>query len=51
METLLDHTIILGPDDNETFIAYFPAIKGCHAWGETAEEAPSERNHVFAMIC
>lgn len=50
MKTLTDYQIILRPDDNGTYIAYVPAIKGCHAWGETPEEAHSELNHVFAMI-
>ena len=31
-------------------MSYIPAIKGCHAWGETPEEARSELNHVFEMI-
>ena len=44
---LIDYTIILRPDDNGTFVAYVPAIKGCHAWGKTHEEARSELNHVF----
>lgn len=50
MKTLNHHTIILRPDDNGTFVAYVPAIKGCHAWGENPEEAHSEFNHVFEMI-
>jgi predicted RNase H-like HicB family nuclease len=50
MKTLTDYKIILRPDDNGTFIAYVPAIKGCHAWGENPEEARSELNHVFEMI-
>jgi predicted RNase H-like HicB family nuclease len=47
---LIDYTIILRPDDNGTFVAYVPAIKGCHAWGKTHEEARSELNHVFEML-
>ncbi len=50
MKSLSDYTIILRPDDNGTFVAYIPALKGCHAWGETLEEARSELNHVFEMI-
>jgi hypothetical protein len=38
---LTEYTIILRPDDNRTYVAYIPAIKGCHAWGETPEEACS----------
>ena len=50
IKSLTDYTIILRPDDNRTYVAYIPAIKGCHAWGETPEEARSELNHVFEMI-
>ena len=50
MKTLTDYKIILRPDDNGTYVAYIPAIKGCHAWGKTIEEARSELNHVFEMI-
>jgi predicted RNase H-like HicB family nuclease len=50
MKNINDYTIILRPDDNGTYVAYIPAIKGCHAWGETPEDARSELNHVFQMI-
>jgi predicted RNase H-like HicB family nuclease len=50
MKTLTDYKIILRPDDNGTFVAYIPAIEGCHAWGKTPEEARSELNYVFEMI-
>ena len=50
MKSLNDYTVILRPDNYGTFVAYVPAIKGCHAWGETPEEARSELNHVFDMI-
>jgi predicted RNase H-like HicB family nuclease len=50
MKSLNDYTIILRPDDNGTFVAYIPAIKGCHAWGETVEEARLELYNVFEMI-
>jgi len=50
MKSLTDYTIIVKPDDNNTFVAYVPAIKGCHGWGETEEEARSELNNVFSMI-
>jgi predicted RNase H-like HicB family nuclease len=50
MKNINDYTIILRPDDNGTYVAYIPAIKGCHAWGETSEDARSELNHVFQMI-
>jgi predicted RNase H-like HicB family nuclease len=51
MRTLDHYTIVLRPDTNGTFIAYVPAIVGCHAWAETAQTAREELNHVFAMIC
>ena len=51
MKVINDYTIIVRPDDNGTYVAYIPAIKGCHAWGETPEEARYELNHVFEMIC
>jgi predicted RNase H-like HicB family nuclease len=50
MKRLHDYTIILRPDDNGTFVAYVPAIPGCHAWGETPEEAQAEIVNVFEMI-
>ena len=50
MKSLQDYTIIIRPDDNNTFVAYVPAIEGCHAWGETAEVAKAELDNVFDMI-
>lgn len=50
MRTLKDYTIVLRPDDNGTFVAYVPAISGCHAWGQTLEDAQSELANVFEMI-
>lgn len=50
MKSLTDYTIIVKPDDNNTFVAYVPAIKGCHAWGKSEEEARLELNHVYSMI-
>ena len=47
MKSLQDYTIVIRPDDNNTFVAYVPAIEGCHAWGETAEAAKAELNSVF----
>lgn len=51
MRSLSDYTIVLRPDDNGTFVARIPAIKGCHTWGKTPEQAREELNNVFAMIC
>lgn len=50
MKRLHDYTIVLRPDDNGTFVAYVPAIPGCHAWGRTPEEAQAEIVNVFEMI-
>ncbi|MFQ4141080.1 type II toxin-antitoxin system HicB family antitoxin [Chlorogloeopsis sp. ULAP02] len=50
MNSLQDYTIVIHPDDNGTFVAYIPAIPGCHAWGQTSDEARVELIHVFEMI-
>jgi predicted RNase H-like HicB family nuclease len=50
MTRLHNYTMVLRPDDNGTFIAYVPAIPGCHAWGQTPEEAQAELVNVFEMI-
>lgn len=49
-KTIYDYTIVIRPDDNGTFVAYIPAIEGCHAWGQTPDEARLELQHVFDMI-
>jgi predicted RNase H-like HicB family nuclease len=50
MKTLQDYTIVIRPEDNGTFVAYVPAIPGCHAWGQTSDEARTELVNVFDMI-
>lgn len=50
MARLEDYTIVIRPDDNGTFVAFVPAISGCHAWGQTPDEARDELAHVFEMI-
>lgn len=50
MKSLQDYTTVMRPDDNGTFVAYVPAIAGCHAWGETPDEARAELLNVFEMI-
>ncbi|MBI3973926.1 MAG: type II toxin-antitoxin system HicB family antitoxin [Chloroflexi bacterium] len=50
MKKLEDYTLVIRPDDNGTFVAYVPAIEGCHAWGKTHEEARAELANVFDMI-
>ena len=50
MKSIQDYTVVIRPDDNNTFVAYIPAIEGCHAWGETSEIARAELNNVFDMV-
>jgi predicted RNase H-like HicB family nuclease len=50
MTRLHNYTMVLRPDDNGTFMAYVPAIPGCHAWGRTPEEAQAELVNVFELI-
>ncbi|MDP5018139.1 type II toxin-antitoxin system HicB family antitoxin [Anabaena sp. UHCC 0187] len=50
MKSLQDYTTVIRPDDNGTYVAYIPAISGCHAWGKTPDEARLELNYVFEMI-
>jgi predicted RNase H-like HicB family nuclease len=50
MKPLNEYTIVTIPDDNGTFVAHIPAIQGCHAWGETPEQARAELQNVFDMI-
>ncbi|QLE58237.1 type II toxin-antitoxin system HicB family antitoxin [Nostoc sp. TCL26-01] len=50
MKFLQDYTTVIRPDDNGTFVAYVPAIPGCHAWGQTPDEARIELIYVFEMI-
>jgi predicted RNase H-like HicB family nuclease len=44
------YTTVVRPDDNGTFVAYVPAIRGCHAVGRSRAEAEAELANVFAMI-
>ena len=44
------YTRVVRPDDNGTFVAYLPAIAGCHAIGDTPAEAEAELENVFRMI-
>jgi predicted RNase H-like HicB family nuclease len=50
MKTLFDYQVICRRDDNGSYVAYVPAIAGCHAIGPTPEAAQSELHHVFDMI-
>lgn len=50
MRSLHDSTIVLQPETNGTFVAYVPAIAGCHAWGQTPQEAQQELANVFERV-
>jgi predicted RNase H-like HicB family nuclease len=50
MKTLQDYTLVIRPETNGAFVAYVPAIPGCHAWGRTSEDARTEIVNVFDMI-
>jgi predicted RNase H-like HicB family nuclease len=50
MKDLNSYTIVIKPDDNGTFVAYVPAIRGCHAIGGSRAEAQSALFAVFDMI-
>lgn len=50
MGDLHQYTVVIRPDDNGTFVAYVPAIAGCHAVGRTPAEAQAELAQVFEMI-
>jgi len=45
-----DYTVMIRPDSNGSFVAYVPALPGCHAWGRTPDEARFELNDVFDII-
>ena len=50
MNTLFDYHVVCHRDDNGSFVAYVPAIDGCHAVGKSPEEAQHELHNVFDMI-
>jgi len=50
VKTLFDYQVVCRQDDNGSFVAYVPAIDGCHAIGRTPEEAQQELHNVFTMI-
>lgn len=49
MKTLADYTVVVRPDDG-TWVAYVPAIAGCHTIGDTPEEARNELEGVFEVF-
>ena len=50
MKGLFDYHVVCRRDDNGSYVAYVPAIEGCHAIGATPEEAQRELKNVFEMI-
>lgn len=50
MKTLFDYQVVCRRDDNGSYVAYVPAIAGCHAIGDTPEQAQKELQQVFDMI-
>lgn len=50
MKFLQEYTTVIHPDDNGTFVAYVPAIPGCHAWGASPDKACAELIYVFEML-
>jgi predicted RNase H-like HicB family nuclease len=49
MPNLFDYQVVCRKDD-ANYVAYVPAIVGCHAIGATPAEAQSELQDVFDMI-
>jgi predicted RNase H-like HicB family nuclease len=49
MKTLADYTVVVMPDSGG-YVAYVPAIPGCHALGDTPDEARAELDGVFQMF-
>ncbi len=47
---LFDYQVVCRRDDNGSYVAYVPAIEGCHAIGGTPEQAQRELQDVFDMI-
>jgi predicted RNase H-like HicB family nuclease len=35
----ITYRVIIEPDEKGTYHAYVPALRGCHTWGESIEEA------------
>ena len=50
MKSLFDYQVVCRRDDNGSYVAYVPAIDGCHALGASPEEAQKELQNVFDMI-
>lgn len=50
MKSLFDYQVICRRDDNGSYVAYVPALAGCHAIGNSPGEAQQELQNVFEMI-
>ena len=50
MKALFDYQVVCRRDDNGSYVAYVPAIEGCHAIGSTPDQAQHELQAVFDMI-
>jgi len=50
VKTLFDYQVVCRRDDNGSYVAYVPAIDGCHAIGPTPDQAQRELQNVFDMI-
>lgn len=50
MKSINDYTVVVAPNGTYGWWAYVPAIDGCYAIGDTADEARSELDCVFEMI-
>jgi predicted RNase H-like HicB family nuclease len=50
VKTLFEYQVVCRRDDNGSYVAYVPAIEGCHAMGRTPQEAQRELQNVFDMI-
>lgn len=50
MKTLFDYHVVCRRDDNNSYVAYVPAIPGCHAIGDSPASAQKALADVFDMI-
>jgi predicted RNase H-like HicB family nuclease len=50
MKSLFGYQMVCRRDDNGSFVAYVPAIPGCHAIGHSPAEARHELENVFSLI-
>jgi predicted RNase H-like HicB family nuclease len=50
VKTLFDYQVVCRRDDNGSFVAYVPALEGCHAIGASPEETQRELQNVFDLI-